>query len=151
MLRRFSTTFKKSKGDRESKQNQNGAQVNGTKRQSKMSSGPISSSDEDQNETPEDGVSVFDKYAQVLHASQRPLPNQTGDGTYLDKEHSGSLFQDVRALGFRDVGTVRDIVKTKAKGEHTDDKTMLMERIIQVSQMSKQSAVLGGFDQFAHA
>lgn len=151
MLRRFSTTFKKSKGDRESKQNQNGAQVNGTKRQSKMSSGPISSSDEDQNETLEDGVSVFDKYAQVLHASQRPLPNQTGDGTYLDKEHSGSLFQDVRALGFRDVGTVRDIVKTKAKGEHTDDKTMLMERIIQVSPMSKQSAVLGGFDQFAHA
>ncbi|PLB52792.1 heme peroxidase [Aspergillus steynii IBT 23096] len=132
MLRRFSTTFKKSKGDREPKQNQNGAQVNGTKRQSKMSSSPISSSDEDQSETLEDGVSVFDKYAQVLHASRRPLPNQTGDGTYLEKEQSGSLFQDVRALGFRDVGTVRDIVKTKAKGEHTDDKTMLMERIIQL-------------------
>ncbi|THC96109.1 hypothetical protein EYZ11_004431 [Aspergillus tanneri] len=130
MLRRFSTTFKKSKGDRETKQN--GAQVNSGKRQSKLSSTAKSPSDDGQSETLEDGVSVFEKYSQVLHASRRPLPNQTGDTICHDKEHSGSIFQDVRALGFKDIGTAKDLIRQKVKGEHTDDKTMLMERIIQL-------------------
>ncbi|PYH33482.1 peroxidase/cytochrome P450 family protein [Aspergillus neoniger CBS 115656] len=134
MLRRFSSTFKKSsKGDRDSKPN--GTQVNGQKRQSKVPAPRKSSSDEshsDHGVESDDGVSVFEKYAQVLHASRRPLPNQNGDGTYLEQEHSGSLFKDLRALGFKDIGTLKDLIKTKAKGEYIDDKTMLMERIIQL-------------------
>jgi hypothetical protein len=30
-------------------------------------------------------ASIFEQYAQVIHASLRPLPNQSGDGAYLDK------------------------------------------------------------------
>ena len=137
MLRRFSSTFKKSsKSDRDAKPN--GTQVNGQKRQSKVPTAHESSSDEgrsdrgDRSEKSDDGLPAFEKYAQVLHASRRPLPNQTGDGTYLEHEHSSSMFQDLRSLGFKDVGTLKDLLKTKAKGEYVDDKTMLMERIIQV-------------------
>lgn len=145
MLRRFSSTFKKSsKGDRDSKPN--GTQVNGQKRQSKVPAPRKSSSDESRSDhgvESDDGVSVFEKYAQVLHASRRPLPNQTGDGTYLEQEHSGSLFKDLRALGFKDIGTLKDLIKTKAKGEYIDDKTMLMERIIQVRQTTWSSTSTG--------
>ena len=30
-------------------------------------------------------ASIFEQYAQLIHASLRPLPNQSGDGAYLDK------------------------------------------------------------------
>ena len=77
-------------------------------------------------------VAVFEKYAQAIHASRKPLPNQTGDGTYLKHDQSSGLFNDIKALGFRDVNTVKDLIKNKATGELVDDKTYLMERIIQV-------------------
>ncbi|PYI33000.1 peroxidase [Aspergillus indologenus CBS 114.80] len=137
MLRRFSSTFKKGKGERESKPN--GTQTNGTKRQSKASPAPNSSSDESHSEPRyekqdkhDDGLSAFERYAQVLHASQRPLPSQNGDGTYIEHEQSSSMFSDLRSLGIKDVGTLKDLIKNKAKGEYIDDKTMLMERIIQL-------------------
>jgi len=32
-----------------------------------------------------DVASIFEQYAQLIHASLRPLPNQSGDGAYLEK------------------------------------------------------------------
>ncbi|PYH92083.1 peroxidase [Aspergillus ellipticus CBS 707.79] len=110
----------------------NGGQINGQKRQSRVPTQKISEPYGNGNDKSDDGVSVFEKYAEVLHASRRPLPNQTGDGTYLEHEHSGSLFADLKTLGLKDVGTVKDLIKTKAKGEYINDKTMLMERVIQM-------------------
>ncbi|KAB8232735.1 peroxidase/cytochrome P450 family protein [Aspergillus alliaceus] len=129
MLRRFSTNFKRSKSDRDTKQN--GTPVNGDKRQSKVSPVRKPSADEERSNKAEDGVSVFDKYAQVLHASRSPLPNQTGDGATFE-EHQGSRMQDLRALGFQDLATAKNLIMSKAKGEPVDDKTMLMEKIIQL-------------------
>lgn len=77
-------------------------------------------------------VAVFDKYAQAIHASQEPLPNQTSDGAYLKHDKSSGLINDIKALGFRDVGTVKDLIASKASGGIIDDKTYLMERIIQM-------------------
>lgn len=77
-------------------------------------------------------VAVFEKYAQAIHASQEPLPNQTSDGTYLKHDMSSGLINDIKALGFRDVNTVKDLIASKASGELVDDKTYLMERVIQM-------------------
>ncbi|GAB1194551.1 hypothetical protein APSETT444_003797 [Aspergillus pseudonomiae] len=130
MLRRFSTNFKKSKNDRETKQN--GAQVNGDKRQSKVSPAHKSSSDQEPSgKAPADGASVFDKYAQVLHASQSPLPNQTGDGATFE-QHQGSLMKDIQSLDYEGFTTAKELVRTKLKGELVNDKTMLMENIIKL-------------------
>lgn len=135
MLRRFSTQFKKSKGDRESKQNGTPAPVNNSsKRQSKLTQPrkSSSSSDDERSAKNEDGVAIFEKYAQVLHASRSPLPNQNGDGATSAHDPQTTLFQDLRSFGFKDFGTLKEVIANKAKGEHVDDKTMLMERIIQV-------------------
>ncbi|GAB1211644.1 hypothetical protein ATERTT37_000768 [Aspergillus terreus] len=136
MLRRFSTQFKKSKGDRESKQNGTpGPANNSSKRQSKLAQprkSSSSSSDGERSAKNEDGVPAFEKYAQVLHASRSPLPNQTGDGATSAHDHQTTLFQDLRSFGFKDFGTLKEVIATKAKGEHVDDKTMVMERIIQL-------------------
>ncbi|KAJ5541449.1 hypothetical protein N7494_006525 [Penicillium frequentans] len=133
MLRRFSTQFKKNKdanGDAEPKaEKQN-------KRFSKVSPTPKAASKEENTETHQvkrsEVVAVFEKYAQAIHASREPLPNQTGDGTYLKHDQSSGLIADIKSLGFRDVNTVKDLIKNKASGELVDDKTYLMERIIQL-------------------
>lgn len=36
-----------------------------------------------------DVASTFEQYAQLIHASLRPLPNQSGDGAYLEKVNPG--------------------------------------------------------------
>lgn len=132
MFRRFSTTFKRSKdsnGDVEP--TKNGKE---NKRFSKVSPARKSSSNSEETHTVKraEVVAVFEKYAQAIHASRKPLPNQGGDGTYLKHDQSSGLINDIKSLGFRDVNTVKDLIKSKASGELVDDKTMLMERIIQV-------------------
>ncbi|KAF9893021.1 hypothetical protein FE257_012432 [Aspergillus nanangensis] len=134
MLRRFSTQFKKSKGDREPKPNGTQAEVNNNKRQSKLPPPRKSSSSSSDGESDkgDDGNNVFEKYAQVLHASRSPIPNQTGDGATSDQGNQTTLFQDIKKLGFKDFNTLKEVITTKVKGEHIDDKTMVMERIIQL-------------------
>ncbi|CAG8878159.1 unnamed protein product [Penicillium nalgiovense] len=134
MLKRFSTQFKRSKdskdpnGDTEPKSTDKSS-----KRASRASPSPKSTHKEENHVVKRsEVVAVFDKYAQAIHASQEPLPNQTSDGAYLKHDKSSGLINDIKALGFRDVGTVKDLISTKASGGIIDDKTYLMERIIQM-------------------
>jgi hypothetical protein len=68
----------------------------------------------------------------LIKASIGPLPTQTGDGTYTDCSVSTGLLKDLQKAGFKDISTLLDILKTKSTGEPTDDRSYLMERIIQV-------------------
>jgi linoleate 10R-lipoxygenase len=79
-----------------------------------------------------DGVKDVSK---VIHMAARPLPTETGDGSYITDgdDHGGSLWADLRALGIEDASTIKDFIKTTARGPLVDDKTMLMERIIRVT------------------
>jgi hypothetical protein len=79
----------------------------------------------------EDVDSSLEQFAQLVHASRRPLPTQTGDGSYVSQgDVPSSLFQDIKSLGFKDLGTLREVLQNK--GHLQDDKSMLMERVIQV-------------------
>lgn len=79
----------------------------------------------------DDIASTFQQYAQLIHASRRPLPTQTGDGSYIKHEVSSSVFQELKSLGFKDINTLIGVMKSRVSGEPVDDKTYLMERIIQ--------------------
>ncbi|OOQ87882.1 Linoleate 10R-lipoxygenase [Penicillium brasilianum] len=137
MLRRFSTQFKRNKDSKDT--NGDSEQPKSSKENSKRFSKPAqpvrkSTSHEEKHQPVNraEVVAVFEKYAQAIHASREPLPNQTGDGTYLKHDQSSGLFNDIKSLGFRDLNTVKDLIKNKASGELIDDKTYLMERIIQL-------------------
>jgi hypothetical protein len=78
--------------------------------------------------------SSFTQFAHLVHAAQRPLPNQSGDGTYIEeKPQHSSLWADLRSLGFKDAKTLAEVMKNTASGALVDDKSMLMERVIQAS------------------
>ncbi len=79
-----------------------------------------------------DVESSFNKFAQLVHASRRPLPTQSGDGAYLDHTEPTGLMQDLKNIGFKDVETLMEVIKTKASGQLQNDKNYMMERVIQV-------------------
>ena len=78
----------------------------------------------------------FAQFAQLIHASRRPLPTQSGDGAYLEHKEPSGLMSDMKALGFKDVHTLMDVMKNKATGALQDDKKYLMEKTIQASRRS---------------
>jgi len=43
-------------------------------------------------------TTAFGQFAQLLHASRRPLPTQNGDGTYTAREAQTGLRQDLRHI-----------------------------------------------------
>lgn len=70
----------------------------------------------------------------LVQASRRPLPEQTGNGTYLTQPTRTGLFADLRAMQLgRDLRTLAMLARSKWKGVLlVDDKTMIMERVIQL-------------------
>lgn len=80
----------------------------------------------------EDIEYTFKQFAQLVQATRRPIPTQTGDGTYVEHVENPGMFSDLSNLGFKDARTLMDVMKTKAAGGLTDDRTYLMEKVIQV-------------------
>jgi linoleate 10R-lipoxygenase len=146
MMKRYSSIFKKDKKENASNGTANGVSSSSNEKPStvKRTSFAFGSSRKekekeqtnpsppDQTANREDISNVFSQYAQLIHASQRPLPSQTGDGTYIEQRLPSGLWQDLKNLGFKDVNTLIEAMKNKKAGGPTDDKTYLMERIIQV-------------------
>lgn len=138
MLRRFSSKFSKGKHEA-ANGSSNGAEKPdlGRKRSSFMPQRK-----EKEREKPKENIdhtasrgdveSSFHEFAQLIHASNRPLPTQSGDGAYLEHSEPTGLMQDLKSIGIKDVGTLMQVMKSKTSGELQDDKTYLMEHVIQV-------------------
>ncbi|TKA77124.1 hypothetical protein B0A49_03229 [Cryomyces minteri] len=140
MLRRLSSTF----GRRDKKEKSNGRRssshtfTNGdTSNEYQQTNGKIEHQDHSADKSVGD---TFQDFAQVIHASARPLPTQSGDGSYLEKEEPTGLWADLKSMGFKDAKTLMNVMQNKVAGDYQDDKTYLMERVIQlVSGLPAQS------------
>jgi hypothetical protein len=78
-------------------------------------------------------ASVFKQFGQLVHAKSGPFPTQLGGLTYISANKKGKIKNDLKYIGWKDVKTVLELARSKLKGEqHTDDKTMIMERVIQL-------------------
>ena len=76
----------------------------------------------------------LEKFTHVIHAANRPLPTGTGDGSYVDDPKQGGLFDDLKAMRVKDYATLNQLFTQHLSGSVlTDDKTMIMERVIQVN------------------
>lgn len=138
MIRRLTSRLSKDKkqevdgnGTSESKHAVNGGRISPMVKKKKED--PM-----DNSASRQDVESSFAKFAQLIHASQRPLPTQSGDGAYIDNTESSGLLQDLKTIGFKDVNTLMQVMRNKATGELQDDKTMMMEHVIQVGNSVEQ-------------
>lgn len=71
----------------------------------------------DYSVTQGDVQSNFQKFAHLLHASDRPLPTQSGDGAYLEEGQPTGFLKDLKTFGFKDYNTMMQVMKSKATGE----------------------------------
>ncbi|KAL4792140.1 Psi-producing oxygenase A [Aspergillus venezuelensis] len=69
----------------------------------------------------------------IVAASLRPLPTETGNGTYIAKPTQTGLAKDLPHVDLADVRTLVDVVKNAATGQPVDDKKYIMERVIQLA------------------
>ncbi len=90
-------------------------------------SGPVNGSALERIEDAVSGV------RELMHAALRPLPVQTGDGSYIEQPESTHVFKDLHDMGFDGVQTLIETVKTDVSGKLADDKKYLMEKVIKVN------------------
>jgi linoleate 10R-lipoxygenase len=85
--------------------------------------------------TRKDVDATFAKFANLIHASNRPLPNRYGDGRdgSLNPDHDQrtGIRNDIMVLrrgGFtrESIQTLWEVLHNKRKGGPTDDKTMIV-------------------------
>lgn len=69
---------------------------------------------------------------QVVSASLRPLPTETGDGTYVKGEAMTGFAKDIGHFGPKDVETLAEVAKSAVTGAPVNDREYIMERVIQV-------------------
>ncbi|KAJ6784027.1 hypothetical protein PWT90_00314 [Aphanocladium album] len=107
-----------------------GKQLNGTHPQQRAPSSQYPKATKPSKQGSDSRLSGFMK---LRAASRRPLPTEMGDGTYRFIKNRPSLFKDLRSMTYSDLKTIKSIVAAKLKREtQTDDKTMIMERTIQL-------------------
>lgn len=100
----------------------------GSKSKQKKKSPPLA-----KKQTRKDVDDTFSKFASLIHASNRPIPNRYGDGRDHDADEvkRTGLRQDIKALrkgGFlgESLKTIRMYLAHAREGGAVDDKTMLV-------------------------
>ena len=78
-------------------------------------------------------ANTFKSVASVIGAATRPLPRQTGDGSYITKQKQTGVFQDLIHMHFSDYKTLIQQTHATLTGDPVDDKTYLMERDIKLA------------------
>jgi linoleate 8R-lipoxygenase/9,12-octadecadienoate 8-hydroperoxide 8R-isomerase len=71
---------------------------------------------------------------QVVAAALRPLPTQTGDGSYIQAPTVTGLAKDLLHFDLKDAKTLAEVAKSAITGEAVNDRDYIMERVIQVGQ-----------------
>jgi hypothetical protein len=80
----------------------------------------------------------FKEWAASQSAKRKPLPDQTGDGTYLVPDAPSTLqklegaLNDFSSLGIKDWGTLAEVFKKSKTGAPWDDSKYLMEKLVAV-------------------
>ena len=75
--------------------------------------------------------------AQVIRASLRPLPTETGDGTYIDRGSDDSnVLKDLTSVGLvngiKDAGTLLELLRESITGDPMDDNKYIIENVVKV-------------------
>lgn len=77
--------------------------------------------------------SKFSQIVQIVSASLKPLPIETGNGAYVQEPTTTGLAKDLDHIDLKDGKTLAQVAKSAVTGDPVDDRKYIMERIIQVS------------------
>ncbi|CAK7274991.1 hypothetical protein SEPCBS119000_006456 [Sporothrix epigloea] len=75
---------------------------------------------------------LLEKIGSLRAASKRQLPTQTGNGTYIAAKKYTGLRKDLQHFSWDSLRTVIEMAKNKRNKGLVNDRTMIMERVIQL-------------------
>ncbi|KAJ5142315.1 Psi-producing oxygenase A [Penicillium atrosanguineum] len=70
---------------------------------------------------------------QMVEASLRPLPTETGDGTYIKEDKTTGIIKDIPHLPIKDLEGLAVMAKSAITGDAVNDREYIMEQVIQVA------------------
>ncbi|KAJ5777550.1 Psi-producing oxygenase A [Penicillium odoratum] len=70
---------------------------------------------------------------QVIASSLRPLPKETGDGTYIKGATTTGVAKDLGNISLKEVKAIVEVAKDAVTGEPWKDREYIMERVIQLA------------------
>ncbi|KAJ5949253.1 Psi-producing oxygenase A [Penicillium verhagenii] len=70
---------------------------------------------------------------QVIASSLRPLPTETGDGTYIKEATTTGFLKDLGHINLKEVKGIVEVAKDAATGEPWNDRQYIMERVVQLA------------------
>ena len=76
---------------------------------------------------------AFSSISGVIKAAFRPLPTQTGDGSYIMRPKESGILSDIAKMKPNDMETLLATAMKQISGNPVNDRSYLMEKIIQVS------------------
>ena len=77
--------------------------------------------------------STFESVSGVIKAAVKPLPTQTGNGSYIQTTEPTGVLDDLSKMHGRDFKTLFELAKASVAGDPVNDNTFLMERLIQLT------------------
>ncbi|KAJ5224070.1 Psi-producing oxygenase A [Penicillium chermesinum] len=77
--------------------------------------------------------SLLSRAENAIRASLKPLPTETGDGTYVPSDTTTGLAKDLSHIDLKDVKTLVDVAKSAVSGDPVNDREYIMERVIQLA------------------
>lgn len=98
-----------------------------------MAKGNETSSSDEKNSLRQEIEEALDSARSLIKASFKPLPTQSGDGTYITPPQVTGLIKDLPKMGLDDAATLIELAKTTATGQKIDDKSYFMERLIKLA------------------
>ncbi|KAJ5160844.1 Psi-producing oxygenase A [Penicillium canariense] len=87
----------------------------------------------EQNNPANGGENPIAQIEQVVKASLRPLPTETGDGTYVKGSTTTGLAKDLSHVELKDVKTLAEVAKNAITGDPVNDREYIMERVVQLA------------------
>ena len=78
-------------------------------------------------------TTAFSSVSSVIKAIVRPLPTDTGDGSYITTQKTTGLLHDLTHVQTDDLRTLVDVAEVAVDGEPVKDKTYLMERVVKLA------------------
>lgn len=98
-----------------------------------MAKGNETSSSDEKNSLRQEIEETLDSARSLIKASLKPLPTQSGDGTYITPPQVTGLIKDLSKMGLDDAATLIELAKTTATGQKIDDRSYFMERLIKLA------------------
>lgn len=98
-----------------------------------MAKGHETSLSDEKNSLRQEIEETLDSARSLIKSSLKPLPTQSGDGTYITPPQVTGLIKDLPKMGLDDAATLIELVKTTATGQKIDDKSYFMERLIKLA------------------